>query len=100
MPSIAALAFNRRWKSVGTFRICTMVFDIRLAYFHRFIMSTGPYLFGRRVRQKTLRGPSADIGPIYRTFGPIACIHLRVVCGRLRDRVDRDHRTNANNTIA
>ena len=40
MPSIAALAFNRRWKSEGTFRICTIVVDMHLSYFHRFIMST------------------------------------------------------------
>ena len=39
MPSIAALAFNRRWKSEGTFRICTIVFDMLEAYFHRSIMS-------------------------------------------------------------
>jgi hypothetical protein len=29
------------------------------------------------------------------TFGPISCIHFRVVGGRLRDRGDRDHRTDA-----
>src|SRR5450759_2284470 len=28
-------------------------------------------------------------------FGPISCIHLRVVWGRLRGRGDRDHRTDA-----
>ena len=40
MPSIAALAFKRRWNSDGTFRTCTIDFDMQLEYFHHFFMST------------------------------------------------------------
>ena len=42
MPSIAARAFNRRWKSDGTFRICTIVLNMISLYFHRFIIVNAP----------------------------------------------------------